>query len=132
VQSVLTARGVEALPALLPWLAARSLPTTLLAFLPDGAAGGARARPLHPSYTRLRAVLEAHLTDAARVLEELSGVPLCAVPSALRARVVRQSAVDPREALVFPPGCAGCALRGDCSGVPASALPRAGGLVAVP
>jgi hypothetical protein len=132
VQAVLTVRGVDALPGLLPWLAARSLPTTLLAFLPDGLAGGARARPLHPSYAHLQGVLHTHLLDAARVLEELSGVPLCVVPEALRDRVVGQPWTPPREPLVFPPGCSRCALRGRCTGVPASALHRAGGLSVVP
>jgi pyruvate-formate lyase-activating enzyme len=132
LQTVLTRRALEALPATLAWLDERRLFTALLAFLPDRLPGWDSA-PLLPRMDEVRRVLEAAGPLALRTVGALSGLPPCAVPPALRGRSRPAASAPQREALGHAPLCGMCSQRSACPGVPAPWLrahPDGAGLVA--
>jgi len=122
VNTVLTARAVETLPALLEAISLRGLRSTLMTFVPDGRAGGAHAIPLHPRMSDVRQALESTSADALAAIERIEGLPPCAVPLALRNRLRMVWLTEHREPLAHGSRCDGCASRGACGGVVTSYL----------
>lgn len=118
VTVVLSKRALPTLAETVQWVSARGLHVVLQAFIPDRdlRAAGSVLAPIN--------VIAAALGDidagARAAVDSVVGLPWCAVPGPLRARLSPALAGEKREPLVHPAPCSGCSMRARCPGVPAS------------
>lgn len=114
---VLTRRALRTLPLTLELLQRRRWFVGLAAFVPDRALGDVRDE-LAP-LDELRVALDKALPAAREVVRSLVGVPPCAVPEALRDKVVPVLRTSERAPMQFGSRCRACRSSSTCSGVPA-------------
>jgi hypothetical protein len=112
---VLTRRAVRSLPATRRWLRERRWSVAGNAFLPDRALGD--VSHMLPWVDELRGALEAAGGDAAEAVEAWVGVPLCAIPAALRHKAAPAVATAERDRPTFAAACSQCAERPRCPGL---------------
>jgi|GEM_PF-2164055 len=117
LNAVLTRRTVEGLSDLLRWLAGEGLRITLLAFQPDRTLAPFDGHDLVAPWSDVRAVLDLDVALAEVVIAGLVGLPACAVPPALRARLSATWNSARGEGMCFPARCEPCGLRSRCGGV---------------
>lgn len=130
VNVVLTADVVEGLPALLALLDRRQLRAALLGFVPDR--GPLALGHLFARASDIARALEGEV--AARVVDSVAGLPLCALPSTLHSRASGAWPSTDRPQFDYARSCDTCSLRSRCAGVPPEYLARFGaeGLLAHP
>jgi hypothetical protein len=112
---VLTRRALRTLSETLAWLVREQRSVLLNAFMPSTTARSGDA--LIAPFDEIRQTLEAN-EKAQTAVTSIIGVPHCAVPAELRARMASAPTSSARYPLIFPRPCHHCAARATCSGVP--------------
>ena len=117
VNAVLTRRTVEGLDDLLAWAHGQEARLSLLAFLPDRGLVSFDGPSLLAPWSATRQALERAQAGGVVAVDELIGLPTCAVPLALRSRLSTSWNSPQGEGTRHVAVCQACRRRASCLGV---------------